>query len=104
MQSFGRAKSQAALVAMANVKTAIQIYQLDTGRLPTQADGLTTLATAPVSVEHLQGPYIDANGLKDPWGRDWVYRQTGETAPFDLFSYGADGQLGGSNEDSDISL
>jgi general secretion pathway protein G len=104
MQSFGRAKSQAAIVAIENVKTAVQIYRLDTGRLPTQADGLGALLAAPVAVENWQGPYLDAEDLKDPWGRDWIYRQPGETDPFELLSYGNDGQPGGTNEDSDISI
>lgn len=104
MQSFGRAKSQAALVALSNVKTAIQIYRLDTGRLPTQADGLGALVSAPTAVDNWQGPYLDATGLVDPWGRDWIYRQPGDNGPFELKSYGADGQLGGTNDDSDISL
>lgn len=104
MQSFGRAKSQAAIVAIENVKTAVQLYRLDTGGLPTQADGLSALLAAPAAVENWQGPYLDAEDLKDPWGRDWIYRQPGETDPFDLFSYGNDGQSGGTNEDSDISI
>ncbi|MDX8355263.1 type II secretion system major pseudopilin GspG [Cognatiyoonia sp. IB215182] len=104
MESFGRAKSQSAIVEIQNVKTAIQLYRLDTGGLPTQADGLGALLAAPVSVENWQGPYLDEEDLKDPWGREWIYRQPGEDDLFDLLSYGNDGQSGGTNEDSDISI
>ncbi len=104
MEGFGRAKSNAAVVAIENVKVAVQLYRLDTGGLPTQADGLGALLTAPAAVENWQGPYLDEEDLQDPWGREWIYRQPGETDPFDLFSYGNDGQLGGTNEDSDISI
>lgn len=104
MQSFGRAKAQAATVQMENVKAAIQIYYLDTGQLPSQGDGLSALVQAPATVDNWHGPYIDANGLQDPWGREWIYRQPGQVNQFELQTYGRDGQSGGTNEDSDISL
>ena len=47
MESFGRAKSQAAEVAMANLKGAVQLFYIDTGRYPTEGEGLAALLTAP---------------------------------------------------------
>jgi general secretion pathway protein G len=42
---------------------------------------------------------------KDPWGNPYVYTSPGTNgAPFDLMSYGADGQLGGTGNDADILL
>ena len=104
MEGFGRAKSNAAVVAIQNVKVAVQLYRLDTGTFPTQADGLGALLSAPASVENWQGPYLEEEDLEDPWGREWIYRQPGQDGPFDLLSYGSDGQSGGTNEDSDISI
>ncbi len=103
METYGRAKSQAAGVQVTNVAAAVQVYSLDTGQLPSQGDGLGALMAAPPGVENWQGPYIDADALKDPWGRDWIYRQPGTEAPFEVLSYGADGQAGGTSEDADIS-
>lgn len=104
MQSFGRAKGQAAIVQMTNIEAAIQMYYLDTGQLPTQSDGLRALVVAPSSVDGWQGPYIGDIALKDPWSRPWVYRQPGRERQFDIMSFGQDGQSGGTNEDKDISL
>lgn len=39
---------------------------------------------------------------KDPWGNDYIYRFPGQHGAFDLYSYGADGQVGGEGEDADI--
>jgi general secretion pathway protein G len=38
----------------------------------------------------------------DPWGKAYVYRSPGEHANFDIVSYGADGQEGGTGPASDI--
>ena len=103
METYGRAKSQAAGAQITNVEAAVQVYYLDTGQLPSQADGLAALMAAPAGVENWRGPYTEARSLKDPWGRDWVYNQPGAESPFEVVSYGRDGQAGGTSEDADIS-
>ena len=40
--------------------------------------------------------------LKDPWGKEFQYRNPGEHGDFDIFSYGADGQAGGDDKNADI--
>ncbi|MEO9515424.1 MAG: type II secretion system major pseudopilin GspG [Paracoccaceae bacterium] len=103
LDSFGRAKSQTALVQMANIKAAMQIYYLDVGRAPTAAQGLDALIRRPQGVQNWNGPYLDsAEGLTDPWGRRYQLRVPGEIAPFEIFSFGRDGQPGGEGEDRDI--
>lgn len=106
MESFGRAKSQAADVAMASLKGAVQLYYVDTGRYPSEAEGLGVLIVAPAGVAGWRGPYLeDDEDLTDPWGRPFLYRAPGaEGKPFDLTTLGRDGQPGGNGEDSDISL
>ena len=44
----------------------------------------------------------DRRSLKDPWGREYVYRYPGEHGDFDIYSYGADGQPGGEGKNADI--
>jgi general secretion pathway protein G len=39
---------------------------------------------------------------KDAWGREFIYESPGRNGDFDLFSYGADGQEGGEDSNSDI--
>jgi general secretion pathway protein G len=40
--------------------------------------------------------------LKDPWGHELLMRRPGENGPFDIVSYGSDGQPGGEGDDADI--
>lgn len=105
MESFGRAKSQAAEVAMANLKGAVQLFYIDTGRYPSSDEGLDALLAAPADVAGWRGPYLDGTAdLTDPWGRPFIYAAPGEAGPFALTTLGRDGQPGGTGEDSDISL
>ncbi|NDV00572.1 type II secretion system major pseudopilin GspG [Pseudoroseicyclus tamaricis] len=103
IETFGRARSHVAEVQLANISAAIQIYYLDTGQFPTQAEGLSALVLRPQGVEGWSGPYLDAESVADPWGRKWIFRQPGQDGSFELISYGRDGQPGGANEDADIS-
>lgn len=106
IENFGRAKSQAAEAALASLKGAVQLYYVDTGRHPSEAEGLAALMAAPAGVADWRGPYVDGEeDLTDPWGRPMLYRAPGGGgSPFDLLTLGRDGQPGGSGEDSDISL
>ena len=49
-----------------------------------------------------QGPYLKKNLPNDPWGHPYQYRAPGEHGEYDLWSFGRDGQAGGSGEDADI--
>ncbi|TNC71350.1 type II secretion system major pseudopilin GspG [Rubellimicrobium roseum] len=106
IDSFGRARSQTAEAALASLRGAVQLYFVDTGRYPSEAEGLAALMTAPAGVPGWRGPYVDGDeDLTDPWGRLFLFRAPGEDGePFDLVTLGRDGQPGGSGEDSDISL
>jgi general secretion pathway protein G len=105
MESFGRAKLQAAEVSMANLKGAVQLFYIDTGRYPTEAEGLAALLDMPASATGWKGPYLDGEAdLTDPWGRPFLYAAPGASAPFSLSTLGRDGTPGGQGEDSDISL
>ena len=49
------------------------------------------------------GPYIEKEIPKDPWGHDYVYRFPGEHGDGpDIVSLGRDGQPGGEGFDADI--
>lgn len=105
MQNFGRAKTQAAEIKLTNIKGALQLYYIDVGRYPSEAEGLRALLDQPAGTQNWRGPYVEnEENLKDPWGRMYFYRFPGSDRPFDLFSYGRDGHSGGTREDSDISL
>src|ERR1700733_6241894 len=49
--------------------------------------------------------YLEGGNVpNDPWNNGYVYRSPGEHGPYDIVSYGADGQEGGSGVAADISL
>lgn len=104
MDSFGRAKSQTAEIQMTNVKGALQLYYIDVGRYPAEAQGLVSLLQEPGGESGWNGPYLDKpDDIVDPWGRAFLYRSPGKEAPFDLYTYGRDGHPGGEKEDQDLS-
>lgn len=101
LDNFGRAKGQAAIVQMVNIEAALQIYYLDVGIFPSESEGLQALVEAPGGARNWAGPYIDGTALDDPWGRPYLYRFPGDEREFDVFTFGRDGQPGGTREDSD---
>ena len=87
-------------------RLALQSYVLDCGQYPTEAQGLQalwerpTLAPAP---QNWDGPYVDRQISKDPWGSNYVYKNPGDrNLPFTIMSYGADGKSGGEGADAEI--
>ena len=81
---------------------ALDQYRLDTGHYPSTAQGLNALVSKPNSEPKWDGSYLKKALPPDPWGHAYQYRQPGEHGEYDLFSYGRDGQSGGSGEDADI--
>ncbi|MBK7406248.1 MAG: type II secretion system protein GspG [Phycisphaerales bacterium] len=62
--------------------------------------GLRVLAEAAPTSAY----YLAADSLLDPWERAYVYIAPGpEGHPYEVVSYGADGQPGGEGENADLS-
>lgn len=98
----GKAEVKTARAQIDAFEKALDQYRLDTGHYPSSEQGLTALYGKPTDEPNWQGPYLKKAAPQDPWGRNYIYRYPGEHADFDLFSYGKDGQLGGSGEEADI--
>ena len=51
------------------------------------------------------GGYLKSTTIpRDPWGNEYRYLQPGSKGgEYDLYSFGADGELGGEDADADIS-
>ncbi|HVZ47446.1 MAG TPA: type II secretion system major pseudopilin GspG [Gemmatimonadaceae bacterium] len=105
-QNVGTAKSTTAKTQIEMLSSALDAYRLDTGYYPTTAQGLQALVEMPQvdPPANWRGPYLRKAVPVDPWGRAYLYLSPGEANPtgFDLFSYGADGQLGGDGENADV--
>lgn len=101
---LGDASITKAKADIASYETALEFYRLDHFRYPSEQDGLTALVDAPSSVDAAKYPdegYVQQL-RNDPWGNAYVYRNPGENGPYDLLSYGADGQEGGEGADADV--
>ena len=94
------ANRKSAAIQLEKIANAVELYRIETGRYPEE---LTDLVRRPDGVERWNGPYVrKLSQLQDPWGNDLVMRRPGENGPFDIISYGADGQPGGEGDDADI--
>ncbi|OUD15649.1 type II secretion system major pseudopilin GspG [Thioflexithrix psekupsensis] len=104
-----KAKISTANVQVKMLRGALQTLSLDIGRFPTEEEGLSLLIQPPTDEAikpFWRGPYLEeANIPLDPWNRPYQYSPTGgSTQPFVLYSFGADGKSGGSDENTDIGL
>ena len=83
---------KATRTSIANVGTAIDMYEVDTGKLPSSLNSLTTSSGEP----NWNGPYLKGGMPADSWGTPLVYSsQNAKT--YELRSAGPDTQPG--NED-----
>lgn len=99
------ARVAAARQDIATIMQALKLYKLDNQRYPTTEQGLQALTTKPTSGPAANGwksgGYLDRLP-KDPWGNPYQYLSPGLKGEIDVFSFGADGQPGGTDTDADI--
>lgn len=98
----GKSEAKVAKAQIVAFEQALHQYRLDVGRYPTSEQGLEVLLKKPTNEPKWSGPYLVKAVPMDPWGRPYTYRSPGERGDFDLYSYGRDGQPGGSGDDADI--
>jgi general secretion pathway protein G len=100
---LGESKVKAAKIQIESLSSALDLYFLDTGRYPSSSEGLNALLQRPGNVTSWNGPYVKGNVVpSDPWGKSYTYRSPGQTGPYQISSYGADGQEGGTGAAADI--
>ena len=101
----GESRVTAARVDIATMMQALKLYKLDNQRYPTTEQGLNALITKPTGGPAANGwkagGYIEKLP-KDPWGAHYQYLSPGIHGEVDVFSFGADGQAGGTGEDADV--
>jgi general secretion pathway protein G len=108
MAFFGRVEKARVITTKANLKmlhSAVAQFKMDTGRYPTEEEGLSVLIEQPSDVKGYQpGGYLDSTTVpKDAWSNDFVYVAYPESGkPYVIVSYGADGQEGGEDYDNDL--
>jgi general secretion pathway protein G len=68
MDRLGGAKTKTAGIQIADLDKALEIFKLDVGRYPTNAEGLQALVAKPASANGWNGPYLKGGLPADPWG------------------------------------
>ena len=97
-------KVKAAKIQMQSFSGALDLFYLDAGRYPSTSEGLGALMQRTPGVSAWNGPYLKGNSLpNDPWNHPYLYRAPGDHGPYEIISYGSDGQEGGSGIAADIS-
>ena len=80
---------------------AVLLYEATFGNYPTNESGLEALV-AP-NPKFPNGLLKQKSVPKDPWGNPYQYNAPGQTGPFEIICFGADGESGGENENQDLS-
>lgn len=99
---IGKSEVKAARAQIDGLEKALDQYRLDLGRYPTTEQGLAALNERPANEAKWAGPYLKKAVPNDPWGKPYQYKSPGEHGEYDLFSFGKDGQPGGTGENEDI--
>ena len=101
MRQLQSSRVQTTEAQIAQLRAAIDIYQIDTGRLPPAGAGLGALVADPGAVPGWNGPYLrDGKMPVDAWGAPFQYKLV-DGMPR-LTSLGSDGQTGGTGNAADI--
>jgi general secretion pathway protein G len=100
-----RAKRTKAITDIAAMELLLDEFHLDMGRYPTTEEGLRVLYYPPEDDrEKWKGPYSKKPIGRDPWGHPDLYRCPGTRPlePYEIVSYGKDGQEGGEGDNADM--
>ena len=107
-QVMGRpdqAKVTAAQNDIRAIGAALDMYRLDNHVYPSTQQGLEALVKKPSGMPAAKNWNKDGYLKRlpvDPWDNPYQYLAPGSQGPFDLYSLGADGKEGGSENAADI--
>ncbi len=103
---IGQSKQAVAKHGAVELGNQLRLFLADTGVSAGSVPDLSVLWERPqeIAEDAWQGPYVNsADDLLDPWGNPYMLIVPGEkNFDFDVVSYGADGQAGGTGEDADV--
>ncbi len=97
--------AQAAIGRNGPIAKALDTYKWDMGHYPESDDGIAALMVpkSQVDDERYNGPYLENDSVKDPWGFPFEYKSPGDIHEdsYDLWSMGPDGKNDDGKEGSD---
>ena len=104
LPSQDRARVEKAKADIAIMGNALEMYRLERFNYPNNEIGLRALLRS--DEENFQNS-LNTRGYikslpKDPWGNEYQYVIPGDKGDYDLFSMGADGNIGGEGLNADI--
>ncbi len=100
--SFGKAKHELAKSGIGLIVTQLEKYRLERSAWPTNDQGLSVLSDG--HARPTDSYYVNPGQRVDPWDRQYLYITPGPDGhPYEVLSYGADGQPGGEGENADLS-
>jgi general secretion pathway protein G len=100
-----KSKVKTAQTQVKMLRGSLQTYRLDVGTYPNTEQGLAAMMSAPSDTKNWQGPYLEDELPKDPWGRDYQYKSPANSLQgIALYSLGADGKPGGEGLDADVGI
>jgi len=86
-----QAKITAARAQIGTISTSIKMYKVNNRNLPPSLDALVK---PPANVP-VKRPFIEANGIMDPWDNKYIYKSPGrEGKAYEVYSAGADKREG----------
>jgi general secretion pathway protein G len=98
-----KAKTETAKIQVDALGAAVDSFNLDNGRFPTNDEGLKALMEAPAGLTSWDGPYLKKkDSLVDPWGKPYLYRLPGQNGDFDVYTLGSDQRDGGTGDGRDV--
>ena len=100
-------QANSARIQMSNLDGRLKEFRRKCGFFPTTEQGLEALVSKPTGgrecKDYPQNGFVEDNQVpKDPWEHDFIYESDGKT--FNIYSYGSDGEAGGTGTDADIYL
>jgi len=104
MGKLETAKVKTTKAQMQMFSTALDSFNLDTGRYPTETEGLKVLWGKPKDIKGYDGPYLPKPVADDAWGNPYIYKITSDDNAYDILSYGKDGKEGGEDTAKDLSI
>ena len=102
---LGESRVETTKVQIRMLTTALDSFYMDSGRYPTEGEGLVALIEKPDNMGAWAGPYLRERRLpKDAWDRDFLYETPARRGgvSYDLYSLGADGKPGGEDENAEF--
>jgi len=106
VDQINKAKVKAAQAEISTFGQAIDLFEMDSGRYPTEEEGLDALVNEPADAsDYPPRGYLKRREIpKDPWKNDYVYmlRETESGEEYLIVSYGKGGKPGGEGFAADI--